>query len=82
MYKDGNLNDFEFDLSMSLNFNSNDAVGLSIYNFLLMYNSNHMSISHCHSMKISPSFIISPTFWTNAGAGYNQMVGELNISFF
>ncbi len=41
-----NLGDLDFDLSGSLKVKYNDAVGLSIHEFLLMYNSNHMSISH------------------------------------
>ena len=40
------MNDLEFDLSESLKVKSNGAVGLPIYDFLLVSNSNHMSISH------------------------------------
>ncbi len=40
------MGDLEFDLSRSPKVKSNDAVGLSIYEFLLMSNSNHMFISH------------------------------------
>ncbi len=32
-----NLNDLQFDLSMSVKINSDDAVGLPIYNFLLEF---------------------------------------------
>ncbi len=39
------LNDLEFDLSGSLKVKSNGAVGFPIYDILLMYNSNHVSIS-------------------------------------
>ena len=42
-----NMGDFYFDLSMSLKVSSNSAVGLSIYKFLLMSNSNQGFISHC-----------------------------------
>ena len=41
-----NLSDLDFDLSRSLKVKSNGAVGLSIYEFLLMFNSNQISISH------------------------------------
>ncbi len=41
-----NLGDLEFDLPSSLQVKSNGVIGLPIYEFLLMYNSNHMSISH------------------------------------
>ncbi len=40
------MGDLDFDPSMSLKVKSNDAVGISIYGFLLMSNNNHMSISH------------------------------------
>ena len=42
-----NMSDFDFDLSRSLQVRSNGAVRLTIYDILLMSNSNHMSIS-CH----------------------------------
>ncbi len=35
-----NLGDLDFDLSRSLKFKSDDAVGLPIYGFLLMFNGN------------------------------------------
>ena len=38
-----NLVDLEFDLLRSLRVKSNGAVGLSIYDFLLVSNSNYMS---------------------------------------
>ncbi len=38
--------DLEFDHSRTLKVKSNGAVGLPIYGFLLMSNSNHMCISH------------------------------------
>ncbi len=41
-----NMSDLEFDLSLSLKVKSNDAAGLPIYDFLLVLNSNDMSISH------------------------------------
>ncbi len=41
-----NLGDLEFDLSRSLKVRSNGAVGLRIYNFLLVCNSNHTTLSH------------------------------------
>ncbi len=41
-----NLSDLDFDLSRSLKVKSNGAVGLSMYEILLMSNSNPMSISH------------------------------------
>ena len=40
------LCDLEFDLSRSLKVKSSGAVGLSIYDFLLITNSNYMSTSH------------------------------------
>ena len=36
----------DFDLSRSIKVKSNGAVGLSIFEFLFMSNSNHMSISY------------------------------------
>ncbi len=39
-----NLGDLEFDLSRSLKVNSNGAVGLPIYDFLLLSNSNYMYV--------------------------------------
>ncbi len=42
-----NLGDLEFDLSRSLKVKSNGAIGLSIYDFLLVSNSNYMSKSRC-----------------------------------
>ncbi len=41
-----NVSDLDFDLSRSLKVKYNGAVGLPIYDFLLGYNSNCMSISH------------------------------------
>ncbi len=41
-----NLSDLEFDLSVSLKVKSNSAVGFSIYDFLLVFHSNHMPIYH------------------------------------
>ncbi len=38
-----NVSDLEFDLSRPLKVKSNGAVGLSIYDFLLVSNSNYMS---------------------------------------
>ena len=35
-----NLGDLDFDLSRSLKVKSNGAIGLPIYGFLLMFNSN------------------------------------------
>ncbi len=35
-----NTSDLEFDLSRSLKVKSNDAIGLPIYGFLLMFNGN------------------------------------------
>ncbi len=40
------MNDLEFGLSMLLKVKFSGSVGLSIQDFLLMSNSNHMSISH------------------------------------
>ena len=40
------MNDLEFDLSRSLKVKYDGAVGLPIYDFLLVYNSNYMPISH------------------------------------
>ena len=39
-YKAGNLTGLEFDLSRSLKVKSNGVIGLTIYGFLLMVNSN------------------------------------------
>ncbi len=41
-----NLIDLDFSLSISLKVKSHGAVGLPIYDFLLVSNSNHISISH------------------------------------
>ena len=41
-----NQSDLEFDLSRSLKVKFNGAVGVSIYDFLLVSNSNYMSTSH------------------------------------
>ena len=56
-----NLVDHDFDLLRSLKVKSNGAVVFSIYEFLLMTNSNHFSISHrfgyiCTS-KFSPCIL-------------------------
>ncbi len=40
------MGDLEFDLPRSLKVKSNGAVGLPIYDFLLVSNSNYMSNSH------------------------------------
>ncbi len=52
------MGDPDFDLSRSLKIKSNGAVGLPIYDFLLVSNSNHMSISRrlrdITSWKFSP----------------------------
>ena len=41
-----NLGDLEFDFSRSLKVKSNGAVGLPMYDFLLVSNSNNVSKSH------------------------------------
>ncbi len=41
-----NPSNLGFDLSRSLKVKSNGAVGLYIYDFVSVSNSNHMSISH------------------------------------
>ena len=45
-YKALKSRDLDLDLLRSLKARSNCTVGLSMYEFLLMINSNHMSISH------------------------------------
>ena len=65
-----NLSGLEFDLSVSLKVRSNGAIGFPIYDFLLVYNSNHMSIPHHLAVITSPKknvyllIIIRPKFWT------------------
>ncbi len=51
-----NLGDLEFDLSRSLKVKSNGAVGLSIYDFLLVSNSNYMSKSRRLGVKAIQNF--------------------------
>ncbi len=48
-----NLGDLEFNLLRSLKVKSNGTIGLHIYDFLLMANSKHMSISHFIGVIIS-----------------------------
>ncbi len=40
------VSNFEFALSRSLNVKSKCVIGLPTYDFLFMYDSNHMSIPH------------------------------------
>ncbi len=57
------MGDFEFDLSRSLKVKCNDAVGLSIYELLLM---SHVYLSlimrYMHMKIFSLSLIIGPKF--------------------
>ena len=66
-----NLGDLEFDLSRSLKVKSNGAVGLPIYEFLLVSNSNYMSNSHrlgvigtrkfsSYLLSLGPNFDLHP----------------------
>ncbi len=76
-----NMCDLEFDLSRSLKVKSNGAVGLPTYDFLLVSNSNYMSISQrlgvIATRKIF-SYLLSlgPNFDKNmlckAMAGFNK----------
>ncbi len=58
-------------LTLSLKVKSNGAVGLPIYDFLLVFNNNHMSFCNClgviiisHSKNVLLSLIIRAKFWT------------------
>ncbi len=54
-----NLGDLEFDLSRSIKVKSKGAVRLSIYDFLLVSNSNYMSNSHRLGVRKIFSYLLS-----------------------
>ncbi len=53
-----NLGDLDFDLSRSLKVRSNGAVGLPIYDFLLMSNSNYVSNWHRLGVRATQNFFL------------------------
>ncbi len=56
------MSDLEFNLSRSLKVKSSGAFGLPIYDFLLVYNRNYMSISH--HLGVMATRKIFNFFWT------------------
>ena len=54
------MSDVEFDLSSSLKVKSNGAVGLPMYDFLLLSNSNGMCISHRLGVIATQKLIFFP----------------------
>ncbi len=86
------MGDLEFDLSMLLKVKSNGAVGLPIYDFLLVSNSNYMSNSHrlgviatlkkfSYLLSLGPNFFKIEWFppWLTGKASSKIEVDRFNI---
>ena len=62
------MSSLEFELPRSLNDNSNGSVGFLLYDFLLVPNNNHMSISHrlpaIGTETFFLSILIMSKFWS------------------
>ncbi len=66
------LNDIELGFSRSLVLKSNSADGLPMYNFLLMYDSEHTSIFHLLAVMGTQFLVIRGKSHIKAGTGCND----------
>ena len=53
-----NVSDLEFDLSKSIKAKCDGGIGLPIYDFWVVFNSNNMSISHCLAVLTAGNFTL------------------------